>query len=136
MAGEAGARGDEPAAGEPSPAAYRERLLPLIDRWVAAGTRVAIFGIGPHTEHLHAIVPELSRVTLVAYLDSHPAQQGTRYRGLTVRAPEWAAGQAEVVLCSSFAHELTQLALMDAIPVKTVLSHPVSAAAPAGARAA
>lgn len=115
-----GVRSDDPGV-------YRSRLVPLVERWVAAGTRVAIFGIGPHTERLHAYVPELSRVNLVAYLDSRPAQQGTCYRGLTVRAPEWAAQGAEVVLCSSFAHELTQLALMDAIPVKTVLSHPVSA---------
>ncbi|MCC7034624.1 MAG: class I SAM-dependent methyltransferase [Acidobacteria bacterium] len=131
-------------SGDPTddPEVYRSRLLPLIDGWVAAGTRVAIFGIGPHTDRLHRYVPELSRVSLVAYLDSHPAQQGTRYRGVAVRAPEWAGGRADIVLCSSFAHELAQLALMDAVPVKAVLSHPVSAAAratpatPAGGRAA
>lgn len=111
------------------PEAYRIRLLPLVEQWVSAGARVAIFGIGPHTERLFACVPELSRVQVVAYLDSQPAHQGDRYRGVTVRAPEWAAHGADVVLCSSFAHELTQLALMDAIPVKTVLSHGVFAAA-------
>jgi len=114
---------------ESDPAAYRDRLLPLIERWVRERRRIAIFGIGGHTEQLFAFVPELARLDLVAYLDSDPARRGTRYRGVEVRQPEWAAGGADVVLCSSYANELTQLALLDQVAVKAVLSHPVGAAA-------
>ena len=106
------------------PAVYRNRLLPLIERWVGNRTRVAIFGVGGHTDQLFAFVPELTRLDLVAFLDSDPARTGTRYRGIEVRQPGWAAGQADVVLCSSYAHELSQLALLDSVAVKVVLSHP------------
>lgn len=109
------------------PEVYRTRLVPLIEHWIGAGTRVAIFGIGRHTDRLFDWVPELRRVHLAAFLDTNPVYQGTSYRGTPVCAPESAAGRADVVLCSSFAHELAQLALMDAIAVKTVLSHPVTA---------
>lgn len=108
------------------PAVYRNRLLPLIERWTMAKTRVAIFGTGGHTEQLFANVPELSRVDVVAYLDTNPTRQDAAYRGVTVRAPEWTPGHADLVLCSSFAHELTQLQILDTIPVKAVLSHPVA----------
>lgn len=123
------------------PAVYRNRLLPLIERWIGAGTRLAIFGIGAHTDRLFAFVPELARVDVVAFLDTNPARQGTSYRDVAVRSPEWTPGRADVVLCSSFAHELTQLQLLDTIPVKVVLSHPVvqpqgAAAVPVVGRAA
>jgi hypothetical protein len=60
----------------------------------------------------------------VAYLDSSPSLHGSEYRGIIVRPPAWAPDGADVVLCSSFAHELTQLEILDTIPVKSVLSHP------------
>jgi predicted O-methyltransferase YrrM len=101
---------------------YRNRLVPLVESWVAAGTRVAIFGIGDHTKHLLQVVPEIERLQIVAFLDSDPAKQGTEYRGRIVRAPEWAEGHCDVVLCSSFAHELTQMALLDRVNVKAVPS--------------
>jgi hypothetical protein len=78
----------------------------------------------------------MARVNVVAYLDSSPGRHGTEYRGLVVRPPTWAAGHADLVLCSSFAHELTQLELLDTIAVKAVLSHPPSRAAGGGAHAA
>ena len=102
---------------------YRPRLLPLIEAWRAAGTRVAIFGIGGHTERLFALVPELSSLNLVAFLDSDPRKQGQPYRGQIVRAPEWAGSHCDVVLCSSFEHETAQMALLDRVPVKVVPSH-------------
>jgi hypothetical protein len=108
------------------PAAYRNRLLPLIERWANDGVRVAIFGVGGHTDYLWKTVPELSRLAVVAYLDTNPAVQASTYRGVSVQAPEWVPGRADVVLCSSYAHELTQLAMLDTIPVKVVLSHPVT----------
>ena len=116
--------------GEPQddPATYRNRLLPLVERWTQAGLRVAIFGVGGHTDYLWKTVPELWRLNVVAYLDTNPAVQGTTYRNVHVQAPEWTPGQADIVLCSSYAHELTQLALFDSIPVKVVLSHPVTPA--------
>jgi hypothetical protein len=109
---------------EPDPAVYRDRLLPLIEHWVREATRVAIFGIGGHTETLFRYVPELSRVRLVGYLDTSLDNAGTTHRGLTVHHPQWADGHADVILCSSFAHELTQLEILDTVPVKAVLSHP------------
>jgi len=118
------------------PASYRNRLLPMIERWAQDKTRVAIFGVGGHTDYLWKIVPELWRVNLVAYLDSNPAVQGTKYREVTVQAPAWTPGQADVVLCSSHAHELTQLALFDTIPVKVVLSHSMTTMPGQAARAA
>jgi hypothetical protein len=108
------------------PAAYRNRLLPMIERWTQDKLRVAIFGVGGHTDFLWKVVPELWRLNVVAYLDSNPAVQGTTYREVAVQRPEWTPGQADVVLCSSFANELTQLALFDSIPVKVVLSHAVT----------
>jgi len=113
---------------EDDPAVYRNRLLPLIERWSNSQQRVAIFGTGAHTDHLFLAVPELSRLNIVAYLDTNPARNGTVYRGVPVQAPDWTPGHADLVLCSSYAHELTQLNLMDTIPVKAVLSHPVSRA--------
>ncbi len=126
------AGGDEPTAGagaviHDDPATYRDRLLPLIEHWTSAGTRVAIFGLGGHTDRLFAWVPELSRLRIVAFLDTNPAQQGSLFRGTPVCAPESIPGRADVVLCSSFAHELVQLHLLDTIPVKVVLSHPATA---------
>ncbi len=107
------------------PAAYRARLLPLIEGWIASKARLAVFGTGAHTDRLFAYVPELAHVQLVAFLDTNPTRQGTLYRGETVQAPAWTPGRADVVLCSSFEHELTQLELLDPIPVKGVLSHAV-----------
>jgi FlaA1/EpsC-like NDP-sugar epimerase len=102
---------------------YRPRLLPLIESWRAAGTRVAVFGIGGHTERLFSLVPELATINLVAFLDSDPRKQHDTYRGHAVRAPEWAGGNCDVVLCSSFEHETAQMAMLDRVPVKVVPSH-------------
>ena len=115
---------DPDATPENDPVAYRQRLLPLIDRWLADGTRVAIFGTGGHTEFLFKHVPELGRLPIVAFLDT-TAASGAAFRGIAVRRPEWTPGRADVILCSSWAHELAQLDVLDTIPVKAVLSHPV-----------
>jgi hypothetical protein len=101
---------------------YRARLLPLIDRWLSDGARVAIFGTGGHTELLFDIVPELEQLPIVAFLDT-TADPRARYRGIQVRRPEWTPGRADVILCSSYAHEIAQLEILDMIPVKAVLSH-------------
>jgi len=105
---------------------YRERLLPLIAQWNAFHTRVAIFGIGSHTDRMFELVPELASLRIVAYLDTSDAASGTAYRGVSVRHPSWTRGEADVILCSSFAYELAQLKIVDHIPVKAVLSHPPS----------
>ncbi len=107
------------------PAVYRDRLLPLVAHWENQQARIAIFGIGGHTDQLLRHVPELTRLDIVAYLDTNPACHGTLYRDVAVQPPEWAPGNADLVLCSSYAHELTQLQLLDPLPVKAVLSHPV-----------
>jgi hypothetical protein len=107
---------------EDDPAVYRERLIPLIEHWRRQSLRVAIFGVGGHTDALFQIVPELARVNIVAYLDTG-TQQGRKYRGVTVRTPDWVPQQADVILCSSFANELAQLEILDTLPVKAVLSH-------------
>jgi methyltransferase family protein len=107
---------------------YRTRLIPLIETWERKGVRIAIFGIGEHTEQLLRIVPELERLQLVAFLDSNPRKQNTSYRGRPVRTPEWAEGQCDVVLCSSFGHELAQMALLDRANVKVVPSHTAAVA--------
>jgi hypothetical protein len=120
---------------EDDPVVYRTRLVPLIEQWRKNRLRVAVFGTGGHTDALFLKVPELALVNIVAYLDTNPAHAGTTYRGAAVRTPDWTPGNVDLVLCSSFAHELTQLRLLDSVPVKAVLSHPVSqerAAAPAG----
>lgn len=110
--------------------AYRERLLPLIQRWVRDQARVAIFGIGGHTEQLFRNVPELDQLLIVAYLDTNASLQGSEYRGVAIRQPGWTPGNADVVLCSSYAHELAQLSMLDAIPIKAVLSHPPCRSSP------
>ncbi len=112
---------------EDDPAIYRDRLLPLVERWTKDHLRIAIFGVGAHTDFLLKAVPELERLNLVAYLDTNPSLQGSNYRGVPIRAPEWTSGHVDLVVCSSFAHELTQLTILDTIPVKAVLSHPVRA---------
>lgn len=114
---------------------YRERLVPLVEGWKRGETRVAIFGTGEHTARLLEMVPELSDVRIVAYLDSS-ATGNARYGGLPVKTPSWAPGQVDVVLCSSFAHELTQLTMLDELPVKVVLSHPPSYTMPVEREAA
>jgi hypothetical protein len=119
----------------PNAAEYRARLLPLIDRWLADGTRIAIFGTGGHTGLLFDVVPELDRLPIVAFLNT-AAEPGTRYRGIQVRQPEWTPGRADVVLCSSYAHEVAQLEILDTIPVKAVLSHISVPSAVASSRAA
>ena len=107
------------------PAVSRDRLLPLVARWESHHVRIAIFGIGGHTDLLWRHVPELTRLDIVAYLDTNPEHHGTLHRGVVVHPPEWTPGHADLVLCSSYTHELTQLQVLDAIPVKAVLSHPV-----------
>jgi hypothetical protein len=69
------------------------------------------------------VLPELQHVHLVAFLDSNTDKQGKAYRGITVRAPEWVDGNCDVVLCSSFGHELAQMGLLDQMNVKVVPSH-------------
>lgn len=116
----------------PDPAvasAYRDHLVPLVAGWRRRGARVAVFGTGPHTADLLALVPELEE-PLVAYLDSQ-ATDDARYRGRPLVRPEHASSVADVVVCSSYGREPEQLRLMDQFPVKTYLSHPphISAAA-------
>ena len=115
---------DSYMAGPPASAAlYRDRLMPLIQTWKASGARVAIFGTGEHTDQLMRVLPELQQLPLVAFLDSNPQKQGKAYRGITVRAPGWVDGNCDVVLCSSFGHELAQMAVLDRMNVKVVPSH-------------
>jgi hypothetical protein len=102
---------------------YRARLVPLIQSWNASGARVAVFGIGQHTHRLLRMVPELLSLPLVAFLDSDPGHAGTTYRGVPVRTPDWVDGHCDIVLCSSFAHELAQMAMLDHARVKAVPSH-------------
>ncbi len=103
--------------------AYRTRLVPLARSWARSGARVAIFGTGAHTEYLLEAVPELARTGLVAFLESDAADDERTFRGLPVRPPSWAAGHCDVVLCSSFAHELAQMAVFDGVPLKVIPSH-------------
>ncbi|MFO7301735.1 MAG: class I SAM-dependent methyltransferase [Acidobacteriota bacterium] len=109
--------------GHDEAAEYRERLLPLIARWRAAGTRVAIFGTGEHTTRLFDMVPELETLSIAGFLDSDPGRRGTTWRRWPVYTPDWAEGHCDVVLCSSFHHELAQMALLDHVNVKVVPSH-------------
>ena len=75
------------------------------------------------SERLFTLVPELAQANLVAFLDSDPRKQGQRYRDRVVQSPEWAGAHCDVVLCSSFEHEATQMALLDRVPVKVLPSH-------------
>jgi hypothetical protein len=107
----------------PAEQEYRSRLMPLVETWKLTGARVAIFGTGAHTDHLLRTVPELETVNLVAYLDSHTDRQAAPYRGRPVHPPLWSEGHCDVVLCSSFAHEMAQMAVLDSVSVKVVPSH-------------
>jgi predicted O-methyltransferase YrrM len=102
---------------------YRERLVPLVASWKASAARVAVFGIGQHTQRLLTLVPELLTLPPVAFLDSSPTHAGTTCCGVPIRTPDWADGHCDIVLCSSFDHELTQMALLDRANVKVVPSH-------------
>jgi hypothetical protein len=104
--------------------AYRERLLPMVGEWRAAGTRFAIFGVGPHTDFLFDLVPELDAPTLAGFIESRAAADDRRVvRGRPVRPIAWARQHADVVLCSSFNNEVDQLLLLDAAGVRGLLSH-------------
>lgn len=107
----------------PSRDSYRARLVPLVETWRRRGTRVAVFGIGPHTGVLLDHVPELEGLPIVAYLDSDPAHEGHTYRNRPIEQPAWAGSHVDLVVCSSFEHEMTQLGLLDSVAVKVVLSH-------------
>jgi hypothetical protein len=98
-------------------------LLPLIERWRSQRLRVAVFGTGAHTDHLFTEVPELNTLNIVAFLESNPDREGTTFRGQPVHVPAWAEGNCDVVLCSSFAHEMAQMAVLDGALVKVVPSH-------------
>jgi hypothetical protein len=102
---------------------YRRRLLPNVARWTADNARVAIFGIGPHTDVLFDVVPELARVRIVGYVVSQVGRPAPRYRGQRVHPLAWAARHADVVLCSSFVSETAMAALADPLPCKVVMSH-------------
>jgi hypothetical protein len=103
--------------------AYRDYLVPLIATWRARGARVGVFGIGPHTPDLLAIVPELESPAPVVYLDSN-ASAGATYRGRPVLPLTAVEEHADVVVCSSYTRETEQLRLLDAYDVKAYLSHP------------
>ena len=107
----------------PTTADYRRRLLPLIERWRAQRLRIAIFGTGAHTDHLFSVVPELNTLQILAFLDSDPEKQDTLFRTRPVQPPSWAEGNCDIVLCSSFAHEMAQMAVLDGSAVKVVPSH-------------
>src|SRR5512138_2436532 len=94
--------------------AYRERLLPIVSTWRTAQTRVAIFGVGPHTDFLFDVVPELDAPTPVGFIESKARPDDPRaVRGRPVRPIAWAREHADVVLCSSFNNEIDQLMLLD-----------------------
>jgi len=97
-----------------------------MERWAGENLRVAVFGTGAHTDFLWSAVPELWRINIVAYLDTRPEVRGSKYRNATVQPPEWVTGNADIVLCSSYEHELTQMSFVDASSAKVVLSHPVT----------
>ncbi len=103
------------------------RLQGLADTWKQSATRVAIFGTGAHTTVMLAAVPALGQVAM-AYLDSDPSREGQLFAGKPIHRPEWAEGNCDVVLCSSSAHELAQMAVMDRINVKVIPSHIASTA--------
>jgi hypothetical protein len=103
--------------------AYRQRLVPFIQKWRRDRTRVAVFGIGAHTTRLFEDVPELASVRIVGYLDSTLANQKVGYRGKRVHAPTWAEGHADVILCSSFVSESTMAEAVEHLSCKIVLSH-------------
>lgn len=104
-------------------AARRDYLLPLIESWQDRDARVAIFGTGPHTADLLAVVPELERLPVTAYLES--VTDGVRtYRGRPVLPLSSLDGRVDVVLCSSYAREAEQLKLLDSHAVKAYPSRP------------
>ena len=106
------------------PSAYRQRLLPIIARWREQGTRVAVFGTGPHTDYLFRVLPELEQVAILAYLDTRFGGCGQVYRDRPVQTLAWAPGRVDVVLCSSFANEATQLELLGGLAVEAMTSQP------------
>jgi hypothetical protein len=105
---------------------YRPRLLQLLSDWTKRGCRLAIFGVGPHTELLLSEVPELDCPALVGFIDSDRRLTGQDFHGRLIHPVAWANEHADVVLCSSFTRELEQLAVLDGLTPKGVLSHPPS----------
>ena len=115
---------DSYMAGPPASASlYRDRLLPLIEGWKASGARVAIFGIGEHTDQLMRVFRSSSNCGSLRFLIRVPRNRRRPIAASTVRAPAWVEGNCDVVLCSSFGHELAQMALLDRMNVKVVPSH-------------
>lgn len=80
----------------------RARIASELQAWCAAGSRVAIYGAGYHTECL-LDATDLRRAELVALVDGNPAKQGTRVLGLPVVSPrELGALAPDVVVISSY----------------------------------
>ena len=80
----------------------RGRVAPELEAWCAAGSRVAIYGAGYHTECL-LDATDLRRADLVALVDENPAKQGTKVLGLPVVSPrELPALAPDVVVISSY----------------------------------
>ena len=78
----------------------RERFAALQAHWKSAGTRIAIFGAGEHTQFLLELLDFSGQV--VAVLDSDPAKHGKRFLRWRVSAPERAPalGVDAIVLSS------------------------------------
>jgi glycosyltransferase involved in cell wall biosynthesis len=108
---------------------YRTHLLRSVQEWISAGTRIAIFGTGEHTDYLFRCIPELKQTLIAGYLDSDQGRQGMSYRSSTIRPIAWAVDNADLVLCSSFVNERAMAHAAAKLGCKVFLSHPSDVAA-------
>lgn len=96
-------------------ATLRARIDARLPAWLAAGSRVALYGAGYHTECLLQHTA-LARARLVALVDGNPAKQGGRLFGLPVVAPEALRTlRPDVVVISSYDFQDEMVETLDAL---------------------
>jgi glycosyltransferase involved in cell wall biosynthesis len=103
---------------------YRDFLLNAVQKWISAGARIAIYGTGKHTDCLFRYIPELKMTNITGYLDSDEGRQGKAYRGNVIRPVQWARGNADAILCSSFVNESAMAKAAKGLGCRIFLSHP------------
>jgi putative flippase GtrA/SAM-dependent methyltransferase len=76
------------------------RIRAVVDRLVAAGTPILVWGVGTLTQRLLAS-GDLARAQIRAFVDSNPRYQGKTVSGIPILSPRELTGRSEPILVSS-----------------------------------
>ncbi len=80
--------------------AVEERIHQVIDRLVASGRPILVWGVGTHTQRLME-TSRLAAANILAFIDSNAKYQSRQLHGLPIISPSALRGHPEPVLISS-----------------------------------